>query len=83
LLDVGCEQLPMLYTQNHLKKAVKQKNLKKHTHGLNTEQIKKLPLLLENPVMIYDSLSRNDSLVVVTSEFDVENDPIMDREDII
>ena len=77
LLDVGCEQLPMLYTQNHLKKAVKPKNLKKHTHGLDKEQIKKLPLLLENPVMIYDSLSRKDSLVVVTSEFDNENNPII------
>lgn len=77
LLDVGCEQLPMLYTQNHLKKAVKPKNLKKHTHGLDKEQIKKLPSLLENPVMIYDSLSRKDSLVVVTSEFDNENNPII------
>lgn len=77
LLDVGCEQLPMLYTKNHLKKAVKPKNLKKHTHGLDKEQLKKLPSLLEEPVMIYDSLSRNDSIVVVTSELDLENDPII------
>lgn len=40
LLDVGCEQLPMLYTQKHLKKVVQPKDLEKHTHGLTTEQIK-------------------------------------------
>lgn len=77
LLDVGCEQLPMFYTQRHLRKVILPKNLVKHTHGLTEEQIKKLPDLLAKPVMIYDSLSRHDSLVVVTSEVDTENDPII------
>ena len=77
LLDVGCEQLPMFYTQRHLRKVILPKNLVKHTHGLTEEQIKKMPELLEKPVMIYDSLSRQDSLVVVTSEVDTENDPII------
>lgn len=77
LLDVGCEQLPMLYTQRHLRNAVKPKNLKEHTHGLSVEQLKKMPELLNEPVMIYDSLSRNDSLIVVTSEFDIANNPII------
>ena len=77
LLDVGCEQLPMLYTKMHLRKALQPKDLKEHTHGLTEEQIKMLPSLLENPVMIYDSLSRKDSLVVVTSELDADKDPII------
>ena len=77
LLDVGCEQLPMLYTQKHLRNAIKEKSRSKHTHGLSIEQIKAIPEMLNNPVMIYDSLSRNDSLVVVTSEFDVDNCPIV------
>lgn len=77
LLDVGCEQLPMLYTQKHLKKVVQPKDLEKHTHCLTTEQIKKLPEWLADPVMIYDSLSRQDSLVVVTSEIDIDNEPII------
>ena len=67
----------MLYTQKHLKKVVQPKDLEKHTHGLTTEQIKKLPEWLADPVMIYDSLSRQDSLVVVTSEIDIDNDPII------
>lgn len=77
LLDVGCEQLPMLYTQKHLKNALKPDNKKQHSHGLDIEQIKILPKLIENPVMIYDSLSRNDSVVVVTTEFDKSENPII------
>lgn len=77
LLDVGCEQLPMLYTQRHLKNAINPDSKKEHFHGLSVEQIKKLPNLLKYPVMIYDSLSRNDSIVAVTSEFDKNNNPII------
>ena len=77
LLDVGCEQLPMLYTQQHLKKAIQPKNLTKHTHGLDIEQIKNLPLDIANPVMILDSTSRNDSILLVLSQIDKENCPLI------
>ena len=77
LVDVGCEQLPMLYTQKHLKNAVNPNSDKEHFHGLDVDQIKKLPELLQNPVMIYDSLSRDDSIVVLTSEHDKNNNPII------
>ena len=78
LLDVGCQQLPMLYTQKHLREAIHQKSKDNiHWHGLTTEQIKKLPELLENPVMIFDSLSRNDSLVVCVLDTDEDNLPLI------
>ena len=80
LLDVGCEQLPMFYTKRHLHDALKPKGNTGesiHYHGLNAEQIKKMPMLLENPVIIYDSLSRNDSIIIVTSELDSEKMPII------
>lgn len=77
LLDIGCEQLPMLYTQKHLKSAIKPDSSKEHFHGLDIAQIKKLPELLQNPVMVYDSLSRNDSIVVLTSEYDKNDNPII------
>lgn len=77
LLDVGCEQLPMLYTQRHLKNAVKPLDDKEHQHGLTVDQIKKLPELLEAPVMVFDSISKKDSLVVVTSEFDTNDNPVV------
>ncbi len=77
LLDVGCEQLPMLYTQPHLRNAIKQQNEHSHRHGLTIEQIKQIPFLIADPVMIMDSTSRNDSIVIVTSEFDRNNNPIV------
>lgn len=77
LLDVGCEQLPMLYTQRHLKNAIKPINEKEHLHGLTVEQIKKLPELLENPAMIFDSISRNDSIIAVTTELNTDSSPIV------
>lgn len=82
LLDVGCEQLPMFYTKKHLRDALKPKGYTGesiHYHGLDKEQIKKIPDLLDDPVMIYDSLSssRSDSIVVVTSELDKDNLPII------
>ncbi|HCD69667.1 MAG TPA: hypothetical protein DEQ68_03480 [Ruminococcaceae bacterium] len=77
LLDIGCEQLPMLYTQKHLRNAVKPTDEKNHQHGLEVEQIKKLPNLLSGPVMVFDSPNRKDSVIVVTSEVDKENNPII------
>ncbi|MCD8090175.1 MAG: DUF3849 domain-containing protein [Clostridiales bacterium] len=78
LLDIGYRQLPMLYTQRHLKDSITEKRKGHvHKHGLTAEQIKKLPELLENPVMIYDSLKRDDSIIVVTSEFDKEGLPVI------
>lgn len=77
LLDVGCEQLPMLYTQKHLKNALKPMDSKNHQHGLTAEQIKMLPTLLSEPAMIFDSPNRNDSIIVVTTEKDPNNDPVI------
>lgn len=80
LQKIGCDQLPVFYTQKHLRDALKPKGNKGesiHHHGLKVEQIKAIPELLRNPVMIYDSLSRNDSIVVVTSETDQDNKPIV------
>ena len=77
LLKVGCEQLPMLYTQSHLRKAIQPKSENEHTHGLSVEQVKDLPNLLKEPVIVADSLNRSDSIIVVTSEFDTDDNPIL------
>ena len=60
-----------------MKKAIQPKNLTKHTHGLDIEQIKNLPLDIADPVMILDSTSRNDSILLVLSQIDKENCPLM------
>ena len=77
LLDVGCEQLPMLYTQKHLKNAILPPDEKNHRHGLEIEQIKRLPELLSYPVMIIDSPNRKDSIIVVTAEVDKSDNPVI------
>lgn len=78
LSAVGCRKLPMLYTQKHLKNAIGMKvNSKDHIHNLTIEQIKKLPEMLRDPIMVMDSISRDDSLVVVTEQLDNVQHPII------
>lgn len=77
LLDVGCEQLPILYTQSHLRKVIQPMDRRKHSHGVDIEILKGLSKELESPVAIYDSLTRDDSIVVVTSALDEERNPVM------
>ena len=77
LLAIGFRQLPVLYTQKHFNDAIKRKNIKKHHHGMLVEQLKRMPEELQSPVMIYDSLTRKDSIIVVTSMTDPDNAPII------
>lgn len=77
LLDAGCEQLPMLYTKAHLRKALLPKDAKKHNHGLNIEQVKRLPEYMQEPVMLIDSSTREDSIIIVLSDMDSENSPLV------
>lgn len=77
LQKAGCRNLPVFYSQRHLHDAIKEKNPNGHTHGLKVDQIKRIPELISNPVMIYDSLSRSDCIVVVTSETDQDKSPIV------
>lgn len=77
LLDAGCEQLPMLYTKAHLRKALLPKDAKKHNHGLDVEQIKRLPEYMPEPVMLIDSSTREDSIIIVLSVLDNEKSPLV------
>lgn len=78
LSAAGCKKLPMLYTQRHLRNAVGVvSDSKAHNHSLNVSQIKKLPELLRDPVMVMDSISRDDSLVVVTEQLDNARRPVI------
>ena len=77
LMRVGCKQLPMLYTRNHLLKAIMPKDRDKHQHGLSVEQIKSVADKIHNPIMIIDSWTRNDSIIVVLEDFDVDKSPVI------
>lgn len=78
LIDAGMEQLPMLFTQKHLRDCTHPKEEgKSNYHGLAPEQIKRLPELIAAPAMLYDSLTRDDSVIIVTTEVDHEKQPVI------
>ena len=82
LVDIGCDRLPMLYTQRHLKDALHEKSPNNaHWHGLTLEQICNIPHLLESPAIIMDSLSPNKSadksIVICLNDVDNDNAPII------
>lgn len=82
LVDIGCDRLPMLYTQRHLKDALHEKSPNNaHWHGLTLEQICNIQHLLESPAIIMDSLSPNKSadksIVICLNNVDNDNAPII------
>lgn len=78
LIDLGCKPLPMLYQRKHCQDAVKSKDPKGilHTHGLKVEQIKSLPDLIADPVMVYKIHGKQNDIAIVTSEVDDDKMPI-------
>lgn len=65
LLNAGFKQKPMLYTQNHLREALKPKSKNHpHRHGFSISEIKRWPELFKAPVILADNPSRNDALLV-------------------
>lgn len=78
LRQVGAPNLPILMTAKHLKTTTQDGgNESVNYHGLDVDIIKRLPELLSDPVMIMDSLTRDDSIVVVTETVDRENRPVI------
>lgn len=78
LRDVGLPNLPILMTAKHLKSVVQDSGTESmNYHGLGVKAIKKLPEFLADPVMIMDSLTREDSIVVLTEIADKENRPVI------
>ena len=79
LRQIGMPNLPILTKAITIKKA----NAKLgtypgyHCHDLDRAIIKKWPELLADPVMIMDSLTRDDSVVVLTATTDKENRPVI------
>ena len=78
LLEAGFRNLPMLYTQRHLLDALRPKSEDyPHRHGLSIEQVKRLPELLERPVMLCDSPARDDVMLSVLCAVDGDRLPLI------
>lgn len=73
-MQAGFRPLPMLYTQRHLRDAIRPKSsYDPHRHGLTVEQMKRLPELMEHPVMLCDSPAREDTMLVVLRDVDCDD----------
>lgn len=78
LRDVGLPNLPILMTAKHLKSITQNSGTDNmNYHGLGVKAVKKLPEMIADPVMIMDSLTRDDSIVVLTEIADKENRPVI------
>lgn len=78
LQALGLKEYPVLMTQKHIRDAVHEKSpTNKRYHGLTVDMVKRLPELLENPVMMLRSLTDEDSVVIVTAERDSDNLPVI------
>ena len=78
LQQAGLPSLPVLMTAKHLKSITSTEGKgKANYHGLDVEMVKKLPEYISDPVMIADSFTRNDSVVIITEVVDSENRPVI------
>lgn len=78
LQEAGLPNLPILMTARHLKTITSTgSNGKANYHGLDVEIVKRLPEYISDPVMMADSLTREDSIVIITEAIDSENRPVI------
>ncbi len=80
----GFDDIPVLMTPGHIRDINTPKSENKPNesrfHGLTPEQIKHIPNILKNPVMIYDSISpdnKDNTVCVLSNEFDDDELPII------
>jgi len=57
---LGADNLPIVMTYNTMEKVIDRK------HGLSPEMIKQLPNQISDPIMVFDSATQPDSLVIMT-----------------
>lgn len=77
LQDVGLQDLPILFSQGHIKNALHEKGKNPRWHGLTKDQLLSIPEQLTEPTAILDSFTANDSIVVVTNLEDKDKLPII------
>lgn len=76
--QLGMKQLPVLMTTAHLQNIVAEKDARKpRQHGLSVDQVKSLGDILSDPVMVLDSMSRDDAVVFVSDQVDPDGLPIV------
>lgn len=78
LVKLGLKQKPLLASPAHMRENALPKNSNRPSqHGITQTQFEEIPKQLAHPVMVMDSLTRNDSIVVVTDMLDADGLPII------
>lgn len=77
LQKIGLEDLPILMSQNHVRNCLHKKGENPHWHGLSKQYLLEIPHLLSNPAIIMDSLSDDESILIVTNKVDSDKNPII------
>jgi|GEM_PF-3430329 len=66
LLKLGAKQLPIVIDPKTLKKIISSREERGGKHGISAELIKQIPKQLIDPIMVFDSATQPNSLVVMT-----------------
>lgn len=78
LVKLGLKQKPMLASPAHMRENALPKSPNHPSqHGITQEQFEKIPKYLAHPVMVMDSMTQSDSIVVVTDMLDADGLPII------
>ena len=77
LCEIGCNNYPMFVGQNHILNAVAEFNELNHTHGLSADLLEQIPEKMGNPIFVFDSLTRPDSICMMLDLYDDMNQPIV------
>ena len=78
LQEAGLPNLPILMTAKHLKTITSAGGKdNSNYHNLSVDIVKNLPSYISEPVVIADSLTRGDSVVIITEAIDSENRPVI------
>ena len=78
MIMLGMKQLPIFITKRHVVDVLHPKDPShSHWHGLGKEDLLAIPELLASPAIIFDSVSRGDSLVFVLAATDEDSLPLI------
>lgn len=66
LRRLGAEQLPIVIDQGTLRKVLSSKEEQGGKHGISAELVKQIPKQLNDPIMVFDSSTQPNSMVVMT-----------------
>ena len=75
LREVGLKDLPMHITQKHILDCLHEKTINNnHYHGLSVQELKRLP---EAPIILAESLTKENSLVAVLNYREQDGNPVI------